>query len=130
MIRNLKESATVYTGLQNASDKIWTKEESFYLEQLTMFNVRQSIPLLLSVFENLRPANLEAFTKILHHLWIISFRYNIICNLQTNEQERIYNEISQDISNGAIQTEKEILVRLKNFYPEDPAFKIAFEECF
>jgi uncharacterized protein with ParB-like and HNH nuclease domain len=128
LIRSLKESASIYFGLQNASDKLWNKEEVFYLEQLSMFNVSQPIPLLLAVFENLRPKSPESFTKILHHIWIISFRYNVICNLQTNEQERIYNEISQDVSNGSIRTEKDILVRLKNFYPNDPAFKIAFEE--
>ena len=33
----------------------------------------------------------QEFIKLLHCIAVLTLRYNVICNLATNDQERIYN---------------------------------------
>lgn len=55
---------------------------------------------------------------------VVFFRYNVICNLQTHDQERLYNEIAD----GTYAAPAEVFAALRAVYPEDNQFKAAFAE--
>ena len=128
LIKSLDSSVSIYTALKNPNDSLWNHDERNYLKQLQMFNVRQPLAMLMSCYEKFCEQNKETFTQILRSIVAISFRYNVICNLQTNEQERVYNEIAYKLSHNKISTKEEIYKILKRVYPDDATFKASFSD--
>lgn len=128
ILRGLDSSAAIYTGLRDPNDPQWTLEERQALNQLMMFNVRQPLPLLLSCFQKFAENDRPSFTRILKAISVISFRYNVICNYQTHDQERIYNDVAWKISDDKLKDIPSILNALKELYPSDKEFKASFTE--
>lgn len=129
LIRQMDRNAQVYVALRRPEEgDNWTPEERKSLEQLKMFNVRQPLSLLLAVFERFGEEDRRGFQKFLRAITILSFRYNVICGRQSKDQERIYNQIAQEISSSAIENVNEALVKLLPIYPDDREFQAAFEE--
>jgi len=128
IMRGLDHSAAIYAALRDPQDALWEAEERQALQQLLMFNVRQPLAMLLACFERFAATERSFFTRILRAVAVISFRYNVICNLQTHDQERTYNEVAWKVSDGTFSTVNAVLKALKEVYPEDNQFKAAFTE--
>ncbi|MGK7885628.1 MAG: DUF262 domain-containing protein [Crocosphaera sp.] len=128
LVRELDLSADIYAALRDAQDERWQKKEKQALRQLQMFSVRQPLGMLMSSYHVFFEADRQSFCKILEAISIISFRYNIICSLPSNEQEGFYNEIAGKISEGQYNTYREVLLALRELYPDDLLFQAAFSE--
>ncbi|HAC62173.1 MAG TPA: DUF262 domain-containing protein, partial [Cyanothece sp. UBA12306] len=128
LVRELDLSADIYAALQDSQDERWKKQEKEALRQLKMFSVRQPLAMLMTCYHHFFETERQSFSKILGAISVISFRYNVICNLPTNEQERLYNGIAWKVSEGIYSTYGEILKALRELYPEDQSFKVAFSE--
>lgn len=128
LIRSLDKSSSIYAALRNHNDELWSDEEKNYLAELQMFNVRQPLAVLMASFSKFAESNREIFTKILKSISILSFRYNVICNMQTHDQERLYSDIAFRLSNGEIESLKEVYSALATIYPDDSTFKAAFAD--
>ncbi len=127
LVRELDSSADIYAMLRQPSDEHWTKEERKHLQELQMYSVRQPLPLLLSAYIRLSGEHRDLFGKILRAISVISFRYNVICNLQASEQESLYNQVAQDVFSEKLKTRSEIFAALKSAYPDDEMFGTHFE---
>ena len=128
LLRALDESAGVYAALRDPQDVTWSKEEKSALEQLRMFNVSQPLAMLMACYAKYFEHQRVFFTRILKAVAVISFRYNVICNLPTHEQERLYNEIAWKVTSGAMSTPLDVMAALREVYPEDNQFKAAFTD--
>ena len=128
LLRDLDQSAAVYAALRDPQDPAWNREERQALAQLLMFNVRQPLAMLMACQARFYDAERNAFTRILSAIAVVSFRYNVICNLQTHEQERIYNDIAWKVSSGTLSQVPEVLASLREIYPDDTQFRAAFAE--
>ncbi len=128
LIRSLNSSSLIYAALRNANDDFWTPDERSWLAELQMFNVRQPLAMLMASFAKFGENEREIFTKILRYVSILSFRYNVICNMQTHDQERLYSEIAFKLSNNEIQTLNEVCAILETIYPSDQTFKASFSD--
>jgi uncharacterized protein with ParB-like and HNH nuclease domain len=128
LVRNLDHFAEIYTTLQDAEDQIWQPEEREALRQLQMFNVLQPLGILMACYHRFFEAERQYFTKTLEAIAVISFRYNVICQLPTNEQERLYNDIAWKVSDGVYTSYEQVLTALQEVYPEDEQFKAAFAD--
>ena len=128
LIRSLDASSSIYAALRNPNDSLWNQDERSCLQQLQMFNVRQPLSMLMSSYGKFGEGNREIFTKILRSIVVVSFRYNVICNMQAHEQERIYNEIAHKLSNEEITSKEDIYEILKKVYPDDATFKASFAD--
>lgn len=128
LVRSLEHDAGVYASLGDPYYASWKPEEKQALKQLLMFRVRQPLAILLACYHQFFDNDRDAFTRILKAIAVISFRYNVICNLQTYEQERLYNEIAVKVSHGHYKTAEEVLAALGVVYPDDNQFKGAFTE--
>ncbi len=128
LIRNLDSASSIYAALRNPADSTWSIEERKSLQNLQMFNVRQPLALLLQVFEKFEDNNRAWFQRILRGIELLSFRYNVICNKQTHEQERLYNTVSCQVYNGELANSVTVLHALKAVYPDDAEFKAAFRD--
>ena len=93
-----------------------------------MFNVRQPLAMLMACHDRFLETDRSAFTRIVMVVGVVSFRYNVICNLQTHEQERLYNDIACKVSCGRYAKPSEVIVALREVYPDDSRFKAAFSE--
>ncbi|MBF0465806.1 MAG: DUF262 domain-containing protein [Nitrospirae bacterium] len=125
LIRRMDNKSDIYIALSDANNSLWTKEQSKYISQLKMFNVKQPYSMLLAALEAL---NEDDFTRILRACTIASFRYNVIGTLSPNEQERVYNAIAEKISKGQLINAKDIIHSLRSIYPSDEQFLTAFTE--
>lgn len=128
LLRNLDQSASIYAALRDPQDPSWNVEERKALEQLLMFNVRQPLAMLLACYVKFFDSIRVAFTRVLKTVNVCSFRYNVICNLQTHDQERLYNEIAWKVSAGTLASVSEVTNALRDVYPEDEPFKAAFAD--
>lgn len=126
LLRDLDRSAEIYAALRDPQDGVWPEVERKALQQLVMFNVRQPLAMLLACHERFASGQREVFSRTLRSVSVISFRYNVICNLQTHDQERVYNEVARGISEGRLAGLPEILQALREVYPDDARFKAAF----
>ena len=128
LLRELDQSAAVYAALRDPQDAMWNPEEKHALEQLLMFNVRQPHAMLMASHSRFFEPDHAAFTRILRTIAILSFRYNVICNLQTHEQERLYNDIARKVSDGDYSKPTQVIDALREVYPDDGRFKTAFAD--
>lgn len=58
---------------------------------------------------------------------VISFRYNVIGNLPTSEPEKIYVNVAQKIEQSELNTPQEIMLALRELYPDDDQFRDMFK---
>ena len=112
LLRDLDRSAAVYAALRDPQDASWNGEEKQSIEQLQMFNVRQPLAMLMACYATFFDTDRAAFTRIIQAVTVVSFRYNVICNLQTHEQERLYNEIAKKVSNALFSKHFEVIAAL------------------
>ena len=128
LLRDLDLSAAVYAALRDPHDGMWNEEEKNALKQLSMFNVRQPLAMLLACHAGFQQENRGGFSRILKAVAVVSFRYNVICNLPTHDQERVYNFIARGIFDGTLSRPSDVINALQPVYPEDLTFKAAFAE--
>ena len=126
LIRDMDRHARIYAALRQPEDDFWQKEERESLAELQMFNVRQPLALLLAAFEQFGERDRDGFGRFLRAIAVVSFRYNVICGRQSNEQEVVYNQIACALSAGEIVGAQKAVDKLRPVYPEDEAFRAAF----
>ncbi len=125
LLRNMEADADTYAAISNPEDILWNHDQKQYVYELKMFSVSQLFPLLLAAH---RRFNENDFTTLLKVCSVISFRYNVIGGLATNEQERVYNAVAEKIANETLQTLPSIIQELRSIYINDDQFKAAFSE--
>ena len=99
LIRNLNDTADLYLAIQNPEDEFWRDKPEIpkSLKELKLFQIRQINSLFLSALRNLEVENFKKLAKICS---VISFRYNIIGDLNPNAQEDVYNTVALKISSN------------------------------
>jgi len=125
LMRDLESNAHIFAALPSSEDSLWNTEQRKYIKNLRMFNVRQLYPLLLSAYNKFSETD---FTSLLRSCCVISFRYNIIGNLATNEQERVYNRLAVELSSNAITNLQDLISALSSLYVSDDKFRGDFSD--
>ncbi len=125
LLRDMDRDADIYTALSDPGDPTWAIEQRKHIAELAMYNVRQPYSLLLAARRSLNDVE---FTRVLRACAIVSFRYNVIGNLATNEQERVYNSVAEKIAKKELTTATDIMRALRLVYSSDAQFRSAFAE--
>ena len=125
LLRDMEEDMDTYLALTNPEAASWPPELKGFAQNLRMFSVRQPFPLLMAAH---RKFSASDFESLLRCCVTISFRYNVIGSLPTNEQERAYHSVAQKLSSGAVASMAAALEALKSVYPSDDVFRAAFSE--
>ena len=128
LIRDMDRHARVYAALRDPQDASWSEDERHSLAQLQMFNVRQPMALLLTAFDRFGENKRRGFARLLRAIAVVSFRYNVICSRQSNEQEVVYNNIAVELSSRRINDVAAAIARLRPVYPDDQEFRAAFTD--
>lgn len=125
LLRGMEEDMDTYLALTNPEASHWDVTQRSYAKLLQMFRVRQPFPLVMAVNRALPK---EQFIAVLRACVMIAFRYNVIGNLPTNEQERGYYAAAQKINQGGAGSATQVIESLREIYPGDEAFKATFAE--
>lgn len=125
LIRRMEEDVDAYMALTQPEASPWAPTLKRYAGELRMFNVRQPFPLLMAARRSFGD---EEFESLLRASAVISFRYNVIGNLPTNEQERVYNHLAERLSRGELTAVGTVMSAMSLIYPGDEAFRAAFAE--
>lgn len=123
LVGEMEKDLDTYLALTQPDASLWKPEWKEFARNLRMFSVRQPIPLLLAAHQTLVERDFEA---LLRAVVMISFRYNVISNLQTSDQERTYHALASRISKGVDVSIESILLGLRSVYPNDDRFRLAF----
>lgn len=125
LLRAMEEDLDTYLFLLSPESSDWPPELKKHATNLRMFNVKQPFSLLLAARRHWEPRD---FATILRACMVISFRYNVIGNRPTNEQERSYNSAAAAVSQETGKTPKEIWLLLNDIYPSDDQFRAMFSD--
>ncbi len=133
LIEDIRRKEILYLTLRNPDDQFWNgwpdqQSIKFYLTLLNLFNVRQHYPLVFAMYDAVLQNKFDRveFVRLLKHITVIVFRYNIIGRRNPNQMEAIYNEIAVKIRKGAIETWKSVWRHLSDLYVRDNEFIQAF----
>lgn len=128
LIRDLDSSAETYAALRDPTYSGWNASERAALQKLMMFSVRQPLSMLMACHRAFYESQRSGFSRLLDAVAIVSLRYNVICGLQTHDQEHVYNKVAYQLARGDLSTVHEVLSALKELYPDDRTFKAAFSQ--
>ncbi len=125
LLRDIEEDVDTYLALTSPEGSDWPETLRTHAQELRMFRVRQPLALLLTARRQL---DSDDFATLLRACVVISFRYNVIGNLPTNEQERTYYSAAQQLHHKLATNANQTLGLLREIYVDDEQFKIAFAD--
>jgi hypothetical protein len=125
LLDRLEKYAYTYIALSAPDDELWNtdKELRNAISILRLFKVTQWKPLAMVAEEKLPPAD---FKKLLNGIVSLSYRYNVVAKLQTNEMEKVYSKAAINLCSGATNNIIGVLNDLKALYVGDEDFKNYF----
>jgi len=126
LLDHLETYAYIYIALNAPDDELWAidKEIRNYINALKIFRVTQWKPLAMVAFEKLPVAE---FKKLIFSIVSISYRYNVIAKLQTNEMEKIYSRAAINLFKNEQPTHQSALNDIRYLYLNDDEFKNYFQ---
>lgn len=125
LLAGIEEDMDVYLALTSPDASGWSAQCVDHAKMLRLFNVRQPFPVLMAAQRRLSESEFES---LLRAVVVISFRYNVIGNLQAGEQERAYHAEAARIAKGEHHSLSAVLDGLRSIYPKDESFRAAFAE--
>lgn len=127
LLDNLEGSAYIYMALGNPNDDFWKGEKELIeaINALKLFRVTQNKSLLMVSYNKLGKIN--EFKRLVKSIVSISYRYNVIGKLQTNEMEKTFNKASINVNDSNNIKVSQILASIKDLYVTDESFKNYFE---
>ncbi len=126
LLEHLEEYSYIYNALSNPEDELWGGDKAIKddVNSLNLFRVTLCQPLLMAAYAKL---SISEFKKVLSAVVAISFRYNVIGKLQTNEMEKAYNKTANKIYDKTLLSATQVIEDLKELYLDDHTFKNYFE---
>lgn len=123
LVTDMIKYSDVYMALGNKDDELWHDypEIRKYVQLLNVFRVKQPYSALMSAWINLDE---KEFLRVLKHIVVICFRYNVICDKNPNDMDTPFNLLSTYIHDNHTAD----LSLLDKIYVEDDSFVRAFEE--
>jgi uncharacterized protein with ParB-like and HNH nuclease domain len=125
LLDRLEFYAYNYVALSSPDDEQWStdKDNRNAIVVLRSFRVTQWKSLAMVALEKLSNSD---FKRLLNSLISISYRYNVIAKLQTNEMEKIYSKAAINLYKGTTTNIVGVLNDLKELYVIDEDFKNYF----
>ncbi|MBL0127677.1 MAG: DUF262 domain-containing protein [Flavobacteriales bacterium] len=125
LLNDLDEASLLNEALDEPAHPLWDDipDAHKHVRNLKLYRVVQYRPLIFAAWRKLSKADLA---KVLRYCDVVSFRYNMIAQRNTNRLEEVYNKIAVDLHTGAISTPSEVRASLSSAYISDEEFKEAF----
>jgi hypothetical protein len=124
-VHDLEQYAELFSALGDPTHEFWrdTPEQRSLIRELVVLGSRQPYPLLFAVHRRFEPADL---TRVLKLVVALSFRYQVIAELNPNALEPAYAEAASDVMKEVARTPRDVFERLREVYVEDTRFRQTF----
>jgi len=125
LLEDLDEASLLNEALDDPAHSLWDEvpDAHKHVRNLKLYRVVQYRPL---VFAAWRRLSRQDLAKVIRYCDVISFRYNMIAQRNTNRLEEIYNKVAVDLHNGVLTTHTAVKEALSPVYVSDEEFKEAF----
>jgi len=126
LLQELDSASVLVEALDDPTHGFWTDfpNATKSVRHLKLYGVVQYRPLVIAAFLHMNPGEL---TRILRALDVISFRYNMISQRNTNKLEEVYNQIAIAVTKGELRSGRDVEDALKQqLYVSDEEFREAF----
>ena len=125
LIDDLEGRADLFAAVSDPHHGYWTdlpgaKE---YIRDLSLFRVRQAMPLLFAAWESLSGND---FVRVLKLVSVISFRYAVVSGLNSNALEPVYHRAAKAVMDGDARTPAAVFEHLEPIYVDDERTKQNF----
>lgn len=114
----LERRAELFAAVSDPNHGYWAElpEAKPYIRELTLFRVRQMMPLLFAVWEHFAR---EDFVRVLKLVSVISFRYTVVSSLNPSALELGYHRAAKAVLDAEARTPASVFERLKPIYVDD-----------
>jgi len=121
----LEKRAELFAALSDPNHGYWIENPAArpLVRELNLFRVRQMTPLLFAAWEKFKP---DDFVRVLKLVSVLSFRYSVISDLNTNALEPLYHEAAKAVLDGQASTPAEVFAKLRPAYVDDAKFEQDF----
>ena len=118
LIDDLERRAELFAAISDPHHGYWTDlpDAKEYIRDLTLFRVRQAMPLLFAAWESFSGND---FVRVLKLVSVISFRYTVVSGLNTNVLESVYHRAAKAVMDGSADTPVAVFDHLKPIYVDD-----------
>ncbi len=125
LLDQLEFYAYNYMALGNADDDMWNtdKDNRKAIGILKSFKVIQWKPLTMVALDKI---DNNEFSRLLQAIVAISYRYNVIAKMQTNEMEKAFSKAAINLYKGETANIHGVLNDLKGLYVTDEDFRSFF----
>ena len=125
LLDRLEGRAELFAAVLDPSHGYWIELPAArpYIRELNLFRVRQIMPLLFAAWECFSK---EDFVRVLKLVSVISFRYSVVSELNTNPLEPTYHRAAKAVLDGQAKTPAEVFERLKPVYVDDDRMRQDF----
>lgn len=125
LLDQLEFYAYNYIALGNPDDELWStdKDNRNAINILKAFKVTQWKPLVMVALDKLGKDELK---RLLQSIVALSYRYNVISKMQTNEMEKVYSKAGINLYKGESNNITAVLNDIKQLYVNDEEFKNYF----
>ena len=125
LLDELESRAELFAAVSDPHHSYWMDlpDAKLYIRELSLFRVRQILPLLFAAWEFFSK---EDFLRVLKLLSVSSFRYNVVSSLNTNVLERVYPSAARAIIAGEATSPAEVFQLIKSVYVDDEKMRQDF----
>ena len=118
LIDDLERRAELFAAISDPHHGYWTDlpDAKEYIRDLTLFRVRQAMPLLFAAWDSFSGND---FVRVLKLVSVISFRYTVVSGLNTNALESVYHRAAKAVMEGSAGTPAAVFDHLKPIYVDD-----------
>ncbi|KAF0180635.1 MAG: hypothetical protein FD161_729 [Limisphaerales bacterium] len=125
LLDELKRAALLNEALEDPTHALWDEipDAKKSVRHLRLYGVVQYRPLVFAVWRKLNRADLAPVLRVCD---VVSFRYNMISQRNTNRLEEVYNDVAVAVHKGTLATAADVQKALQVVYVSDDEFKEAF----
>ncbi len=125
LLDHLEHYAYTYVALNSPDDELWNADKDIRnaVTVLKVFRVTQWKPLAMVALEKLSSQDLR---RLFQSIVAISYRYNVIARMQTNEMEKVYSRASIKLYKDPSVNLTGVLNDLRELYVDDESFRNYF----
>ncbi len=125
LLDELESRAELFVAISDPNHGYWVDlpEARPYIRELSLFRVRQLLPL---VFASWEVFSEEDFVRVLKLLSVVSFRYSVISSLNTNKLERVYPKAARALIAREVTSPGEVFKLIEPVYVNDEKMRQDF----
>jgi len=128
LLYDLEGYSSFFNALGDSNDDFWAEhhENRPYIRELQLFGAKQAYPVLFAGYRQFFEQNRREFKRLLKLICVLSFRYSVVCSLNPNKLETVYNKVAMGIMNGEVTSARQAFNQLHPIYISDDKFEQDF----